>query len=148
MKKKKFNLFTWLLDKRELSLALLIVMMCIVLSFTTDTFLTPINLFNILKQAAITVVLACGLTFIISGGGIDLSMANNMCLASVTLCMVYNATGSSILALIWGVFLAMGIGALNGGHGNKAGVASLHCYHGYVQHLQRSCPGGHQGLPH
>ena len=112
--KKKFNLFTWLLDKRELSLTLLILAMAVILSFTTDTFATRDNIFNIFKQAAITAVLACGLTFIISGGGIDLSVANNMCLASVVLCMVYNATQSDILALLVGVVLAATVGALNG----------------------------------
>lgn len=125
MEKKKFNLFTYLLDKRELSLTLLILVMCLIMTFTTETFFTALNIFNILKQAAITAVLACGLTFIISGGGIDLSMANNMCLSSVTLCMLYNATGSSILALIWGVALSAFIGALNGFCVTKLGLPAF-----------------------
>jgi len=120
--KKKFNFFTWLLDKREISLALFIVIMGAILSLTTDTFFTKDNIFNILKQAAITVVLACGMTFIISGGGIDLSVANNMCLASVVLCIVYNATRSDILALLVGVVLAAAVGALNGVFVTKLGL--------------------------
>lgn len=120
--KKKFNFFTWLLDKREISLALLILVMCVILSLTTSTFLTRDNIFNILKQAAITVVLACGMTFIISGGGIDLSVANNMCFASVTLCIVYNATHSDVLALLTGVLLGASIGALNGVFVTKLGL--------------------------
>jgi ribose transport system permease protein len=122
MKKKRFNLFTWLLDKRELSLTFLILIMVVILSLTTDTFLMKDNIFNILKQAAITVVLACGMTFIISGGGIDLSVANNMCFASVVLCIVYNATNSNILALITGVGLAAIVGALNGVFVTKLGL--------------------------
>jgi len=120
--KKKFNFFTWLLDKREISLALLILVMGIILSFTTETFMTKDNIFNIFKQAAITVVLACGMTFVISGGGIDLSIANNMCFASVVLCIVYNATQSDILALLVGVALAAAIGALNGIFVTKLGL--------------------------
>ena len=96
--------------------------MAVILSFTTDTFATRDNIFNIFKQAAITAVLACGLTFIISGGGIDLSVANNMCLASVVLCMVYNATQSDILALLVGVVLAATVGALNGVLVTKLGL--------------------------
>ena len=125
MEKKRFNLFTYLLDKRELSLTLLILIMCLVMSLTTETFFTALNIFNILKQAAITAVLACGLTFIISGGGIDLSMANNMCLSSVTLVMVYNATGSSLLALVWGVGLSAFIGAVNGFCITKLGLPAF-----------------------
>jgi len=75
--KKKFHFFTWLLDKRELAMALLVLLMAVVLALTTDSFLTGENISNILKQASITVVLACGMTFVISGGGIDLSIASN-----------------------------------------------------------------------
>ena len=114
MEKKKFNLFTWLLDKREISLTLLILIMCIIMTFTTETFAYKENIFNIIKQAAITCVLACGMTFIISGGGIDLSLANNMCFSSVTLCLIYNATNNGIIALVCGVILSAAIGALNG----------------------------------
>ena len=120
--KKKFNLFTWLLDKRELSLTLLILILGVVLSLTTETFFTANNIFNIFKQAAITVVLACGMTFIISGGGIDLSIANNMCLSSVVLCIVYNATNSSVLALLAALGLSAGIGAVNGVASTKLGL--------------------------
>ena len=120
--KKKFNLFTWLLDKRELSLTLLILILGVVLSLTTETFFSANNIFNIFKQAAITVVLACGMTFIISGGGIDLSIANNMCLSSVVLCIVYNATNSSVLALLAALGLSAGIGAVNGVASTKLGL--------------------------
>lgn len=120
--KKKFNFFTWLLDKRELSLTLLILIMGLIMAFTTTTFATKENIFNILKQASITCVLACGMTFIISGGGIDLSLANNMCLASVTLCLVLNATGSNLLALLWAVCLSALVGAMNGAAVTKLGL--------------------------
>lgn len=120
--KKKFNLFTWLLDKRELSLTLLIVIMSVIMTFTTKTFASAENIFNILKQASIVVVLACGMTFIISGGGIDLSLANNMCLSSVTLCLVYNATNSNLLALIWAICISAFIGSMNGFCVTKLGL--------------------------
>ena len=120
--KKKFNFFTWLLDKREIALTLLILIMAVIMSFTTDTFFSKENIFNVFKQAAITVVLACGLTFIISGGGIDLSVANNMCLSSVLLCIVYNATGSSLLALLTGIVVYAAVGAMNGVMVTKLGL--------------------------
>ena len=123
--KRKFNFFTWLLDKRELSLALLIAVMAIVLSVTTDSFLAVENIFNIFKQTSITAVLACGMTFIISGGGIDLSIANNMALTSIVLCMAYNATHSSIVALLTAVVVGAGIGALNGTMITKLGLPAF-----------------------
>lgn len=122
MEKKKFNLFTYLLDKRELSLTLLILLMSVIMAFTTETFASKENIFNIVRQASITAVLGCGMTFIISGGGIDLSLANNMCLSSVTLCLIYNATDSSIIALLSGVLISAAIGAMNGFCVTKLGL--------------------------
>ena len=123
--KKKFNFFTWLLDKREISLGLLVLLMAIILSVTTDSFLTSENIFNIFKQASITVVLACGMTFIISGGGIDLSIANNMALTSIVLCLAYNATNSSIVALLTAIVVGVGIGTMNGTMITKLGLPAF-----------------------
>ena len=44
-----------------ISMALLVLLMAVVLALTTDSFLTGENISNILKQASITVVLACGM---------------------------------------------------------------------------------------
>lgn len=120
--KKKFNFFTWLLDKRELSLTLLILLMALVMAFTTDSFLSLENIFNIFKQASIIVVLSCGMTFIISGGGIDLSIANNMALTSVVTVIVYNATGSDIIAVLFALVMGTFIGGLNGTMVTKLGL--------------------------
>ena len=99
MKGKKGNLLAWILERRALSLAVLILALAVIMSLTTDTFLRSENLFNIFKQATITIILATGMTFIISGGGIDLSVANIMSLSCVMSCIVYNATHSDILSL-------------------------------------------------
>lgn len=125
--KKKFNFFVWLLDKREVTIICLLFIMCVVLSLTTDTFFQFTNFMNIVKQASIGVVLACGITFIISSGGIDLSMANNMCFDSVMICVIFNwlskpdetslglpAWVGSLVAAIAGIALGALIGLLNG----------------------------------
>lgn len=132
--KKKFNFFVWLLDKREITIFLLIMIMCTILSLTTPTFLQMTNILNIFKQTSIGVVLACGITFIISSGGIDLSMANNMCLTSVVLCLVYNflskpedslglppAVGS-IIAIVVAIILGAFTGLVNGSCVMKLGL--------------------------
>ncbi|MBO4383644.1 MAG: ABC transporter permease, partial [Clostridia bacterium] len=92
-KAPKMNLMSWILERRALSLALLILVLCVIMTLTTDTFLRSENIFNILRQATITIILATGMTFIISGGGIDLSVANIMSLACVMSAIVYNHTG-------------------------------------------------------
>jgi hypothetical protein len=50
---------------------------------TAETFLTTSNLLTILTSASIIGVLTVGMTFVIIGGGIDLSVGKVMALASV-----------------------------------------------------------------
>ncbi|SNY90702.1 ribose transport system permease protein [Cohaesibacter sp. ES.047] len=50
---------------------------------TTEHFLTPNNITNILTQITINLVLAVGMTFVILIGGIDLSVGSVMALAAV-----------------------------------------------------------------
>ena len=114
MKGKKGNLLAWILERRALSLAVLILALAVIMSLTTDTFLRSENLFNIFKQATITIILATGMTFIISGGGIDLSVANIMSLSCVMSCIVYNATHSDILSILCSAAIGIAAGTANG----------------------------------
>jgi ribose transport system permease protein len=59
------------LEFRMLCLALLLA---VVLSFSSDFFLTERNLFNILDQSVVIGIVAVGMTFVILTGGIDLSV--------------------------------------------------------------------------
>jgi len=102
-------------ESREVSLLIIIALLFIILSITTDTFLKADNLFNIIKQVSIGVVIACGMTFIMGSGGIDLSIANNMCVCSVisALCM-YQFHFPVFLACLVSLALGALIGAFNG----------------------------------
>ena len=57
--------------------------LCIVLSISNKFFLTWDNLMTVLRQAAYVAVVACGMTFVISMGGIDLSVGAVMAIAGV-----------------------------------------------------------------
>jgi len=47
--------------------------MCIGLSIISDSFATPTNIFNVMRQISTNVFLACGMTMVILIGGIALS---------------------------------------------------------------------------
>ena len=49
----------------------------------TSNFLTQSNTMNILRQVAINLVLACGMTFVILTAGIDLSVGSMLAVAAV-----------------------------------------------------------------
>jgi ribose transport system permease protein len=59
---------------------------CLTLYFSADgtsNFLTAGNNMNIMRQVAINLVLACGMTFVILTGGIDLSVGSMLAVAAV-----------------------------------------------------------------
>ena len=52
------------------------------LSFATDTFATPQNLFNVTRNFAFVAIIALGMTAVIVTGGIDLSVGSILCLSA------------------------------------------------------------------
>jgi len=53
-----------------------LVVMCIVLSFLSDRFLTGENAWNVMRQISVNVVISVGMTLVILTGGIDLSVGS------------------------------------------------------------------------
>jgi ribose transport system permease protein len=67
------------LIKFQSIIALLI--MCIVLSFLSDRFLTGENAWNVMRQISVNVIVSVGMTLVILTGGIDLSVGSILALA-------------------------------------------------------------------
>ncbi len=67
------------LIKFQSIIALLI--MCIVLSFLSDRFLTGENTWNVMRQISVNVIVSVGMTLVILTGGIDLSVGSILALA-------------------------------------------------------------------
>ena len=57
-----------------------LVALCVVTALLTGRFLSPLNLTNILVQSSIMAVIAIGMTFVIVGGGFDLSVGSTVAL--------------------------------------------------------------------
>src|SRR5690606_11807169 len=72
---------------------LTLVGLCFVTTLLTDRFLTPINLSNILVQSSVMAVIAMGMTFVIIGGGFDLSVGSTAALSACTSAMVMLEAG-------------------------------------------------------
>src|SRR5258708_11373092 len=64
-----------------------LVVLCAVTALLTDRFLSPLNLNNILMQSSIMAVIAMGMTFVIVGGGFDLSVGSTAALAGCVAAM-------------------------------------------------------------
>lgn len=58
------------------TLVLVVVVLGLLLTITTNSFLTATNLLNVLRQVSINGILAIGMTFVVLTGGIDLSVGS------------------------------------------------------------------------
>jgi ribose transport system permease protein len=112
-----------LLAKSQSLIALLI--MVIAMSLLSDTFLTPENGFNILRQISVNLCLSIGMTLIILSGGIDLSVGAILALSgAVAAGVLKNGIGIPWLdihiqftltgGIIAGILVGLALGWFNG----------------------------------
>ncbi len=80
-----------------------------------DRFLRLANFKSVATQSVIVALGALGMTFIIISGGIDLSAASNIALASVITAFAINAGLPPIVGLLAGVLTGGLMGLVNGG---------------------------------
>jgi ribose transport system permease protein len=77
----------------------ILVVICIVFSLVSPSFLSPGNLINVIRQASINIVLATGITFVILTGGIDLSVGSILGVTAVVGVLVSLIPGIGLLAI-------------------------------------------------
>jgi ribose transport system permease protein len=65
------------------TMLIILIIMIVVMSIVSDNFLSLGNLFNIIRQFTVHGVLACGMTIVIIGKGVDLSAASILALCAV-----------------------------------------------------------------
>ena len=87
------------------SIAAFFVVMVVVFSLITDTFLTQANLLNILRQIAPLMIVAVAMTFVITTAGIDLSVGSVLALVNALAAISLQA------GLYWPLVVALMLGA-------------------------------------
>ena len=65
------------------TMLIILILLVVVMSFASKGFLSANNLFNILRQFAVHGIMACGMTIVIIGKGMDLSAASILALSAV-----------------------------------------------------------------
>ena len=91
-----------------------LVVLCIALSLASPYFATKNNLINIVLQAAINATLACGMTFVILTGGIDLSVGSIVAFSGILLGVMLKAEIPLAVALLGCVLIGGICGLVNG----------------------------------
>ena len=92
------------------------IMLCLfaVLSLTADSFLKWSNITNIMNSVSLNGILALGMVFVMTAGGIDLSVGALLALASTTIGVVLEATHNNLLACAAAVSICSLLGLMNG----------------------------------
>ena len=137
---------------RQMPLLTLIVL-CAFTALMTDRFLSPFNLTNILVQSSIMAVIAMGMTFVIVGGGFDLSVGSTAALSGCIAAMLMPGGGVA-LGVLGGVAAGAAVGLANGFVIAMVGVnpfittlGTMVLVRGVVFIVTGGAPIGDEGLP-
>jgi ribose transport system permease protein len=98
----------------RLGMIIILVLLCIVLSFIAPNFLEMTNILNVLKQVSIIAILAAGMTIVILTGGIDLSVGSIVALSGVISVMLSANGVNPFIAMLSGIGVGYVVGLING----------------------------------
>jgi ribose transport system permease protein len=103
------------LDMRALSPFIALAVLVVVGTLVNPDFLTPSNLLNVVTRSAFIAIIAVGATFVIAGGGLDLSVGSMAAFTAGVMILTLNSLGTpdmSTLAL--GMVVALALSAACG----------------------------------
>ncbi len=108
--RKRFS--AWL---QSASSFLILVLVALIFTFSTDKFLTVSNLSNIALQTSLVAIISIGMTLTMLMAGIDLSVGSVAALAGTICAGLMSRNGLSIpVAIMFGIGVGIGLGLVNG----------------------------------
>lgn len=100
-----------------------LIALIVIFAIMSNRFLTPDNIFNVLRQVSIVGIIAVGMTFIMLTGGIDLSVGSVSGFAAVGAAMLMTKAGvHPVLAAVLMCLCGVGLGLASGFFISKLGV--------------------------
>jgi ribose transport system permease protein len=108
------NILVRFFRSREIGVFGALVAICIIMSFASQYFLKPQNLFNILRSMSTIGVMAIGMTMVIITGGIDLSVGSILGVCSMLTARLIYHNLPPFVAVILGIMFGLGLGSFNG----------------------------------
>lgn len=92
-----------------------LVLLCVILTFLTDKFATVTNFFNVVRQITINLYLACGMTFVILLGGIDLSVGSVIAVSGCISAGMVTWNGCPVyVGIVIGIVCGVLLASING----------------------------------
>ncbi|MED4603127.1 ABC transporter permease [Paenibacillus validus] len=102
------------MDRQILGLLIFIGTIFVAMSIVSDRFLTYTNLLNVLQQSAFVMIVALGMTFVLTTGGIDLSVGSIIGISGGTTAWMLHHDVNIVLAILSGLIVGGVIGITNG----------------------------------
>jgi ribose transport system permease protein len=90
------------------------LLLMLVLTVLSPSFLTVGNLLNVTRQVSINAIISAGMTFVILTGGIDLSVGSVLAIAGAIMAGALKSGAPVVVALSAGVVVGVAFGVLNG----------------------------------
>jgi ribose transport system permease protein len=102
-------------EGQELALIIVLAALWLILSISTDTFLTSSNLSNLLYSVAPIAIIGIGMTAVIVTGGIDVSVGSGAAVVMVVVAKAIRDSGLPLApALALGLAVGLVLGVING----------------------------------
>jgi len=91
-----------------------LAVMCAVLAWRSEDFLTVSNLMNVMRQVTVNAILALGMSFVIISAGIDLSVGSVLAFSSCILALTLRTGCHPAVGVLVGLAVGAGCGTVNG----------------------------------
>ncbi len=102
------------LDMQKLCVLAGLAVLCGLFSVLTESFFTGKNIINIALQTSVSAIVAIGETYVIAGGGIDLSVGSVAAFSGMSAAIMLNAGVPVWLAVLLAVAVGALLGLING----------------------------------
>ena len=112
------------LSLQNMAIVYVFIILCIILALSSDAFLRPRNIINIIRQASVVGLLAIGMTFLLSTAQFDLAVGAQAGFTGVVILLLIPSIGF-LPALLASLGIAVIIGLITGAIITKIGVNSL-----------------------
>jgi len=132
---------------QEAGILLILILMGVVLTLTTDNFLTSRNLFNVLRAFSWIAISAFGEILVIITAGIDLSVGSNMALSGLATAMALTAGMPVPIGIAAGLLAGLLVGLVNGVLVSKANLPPFIATLGLMSVARGICYGLTNGQP-
>ena len=98
----------------QIGLIGVIAALCIIFTFLNSTFIAGANLMNIVRQSAVMIIVAMGVTFVMISGELDLSIGGVACLTGMVVSKMLTSGVSMAISILAGLLLGAFFGLVNG----------------------------------